>query len=124
MREFLRGAIGEVVKTALFCLVFCLVLLAVFAIVVTAVLLPSGVITAFSWILQIVACFLGGALFLHSGRTLFKGLAAGACAVLVTMLVFGFIGGFHLSWLFFVKLLVGAVSCALGGILGVKLRRE
>ncbi len=123
-RDFLSRAILEGLRYLLFSLLFCLLAEALFAVFVQAFSPAGWIIVTVNWAIQLTACLLGGALFLHAGRVLFKGLICGAVSVLVTMIVFGAIGGFSLTPFFILKLILGAVLGAAGGILGVKLRKE
>ncbi len=123
-KSFLARALGEVAKCCLFVLLFCLLAESLFAVFIQAFSLSGSAVRAVNWLIQAVACLLGGALFLRAGRTLYKGLAAGVLSVLLTMLVFGIIGGFYLDALFLLKLLLGAAACVFGGVIGVKVRKE
>ncbi len=123
-RDFWSRAILEVVKFIFFSLVGCLLAESVFAFFVRSFALPSETVRTVNWIIQAVACTVCGIFTVRSERALFKGMAGGVLSVLVTMLVFGFIGGFHLNALFLLKLLLGALCGGAGAILGVKLRKE
>ncbi len=121
---FFGRAVKETLACALCATAFCLTLEALFAVFVRAFALSSGAITAFNWLIQAAASFTCALLFIKSERTLFKGMAGGVLSVLLPMLVFGWIGGFHLNGFFLLKLLLGGVLGGLGALLGVKVRKE
>ena len=115
----------QVVLAALFCTIFYLVATALAAILVRAYAPADGAVLAINWVIKCVGAFLFPLLFVHSGRALFKGIAAGLFATVLAMLLFAAIGGgFRLNALFLVELLVCGVLGGLGALAGVRLRKE
>ena len=124
MQEFGRS-VKQVVLSALFCTIFYLVATALAAILVRAYAPADGAVLAINWVIKCVGAFLFPLLFVHSGRALFKGIAAGLFATVLAMLLFAAIGGgFRLNALFLVELLVCGVRGGLGALAGVRLRKE
>ena len=124
MQEFGRS-VKQVVLAALFCTIFYLVATALAAILVRAYAPADGAVLAINWVIKCVGAFLFPLLFVHSGRALFKGIAAGLFATVLAMLLFAAIGGgFRFNALFLVELLVCGVLGGLGALAGVRLRKE
>ena len=92
MQEFGRS-LKQVVLAALFCTIFYLVATALAAILVRAYAPADGAVLAINWVIKCVGAFLFPLLFVHSGRALFKGIAAGLFATVLAMLLFAAIGG-------------------------------
>ena len=125
MRNKVWAAIGQTLLTASVVTVFSLLALALFAVFVRAFAPSDGVITAVNWSVKCIGIFVSCLIFVNGERMLFKGMAAGFLSVLLTMLVFGIIGGaFRLTPFFLIELLVGLVLGALGAICGAKLRKD
>lgn len=124
MNDFMKRAIREIFKSVLVCTAYCLFALALFAVFVRAFAPSSGTITVVNWLIKFLGVFLCSLLFVRSGRAFFKGAVSGVCAVVLTMIVFGLIGGFHLSALFLAELLLGAVIGGAGAVCGAKIRKE
>lgn len=124
MNGFFKDALRQTLRACVLCTVFCLFATALFAVFVRAFAPSDGVITAVNWVLQLVGVFVFSLLFVRRERALFKGIAAGLLSVLLTMLVFGIIGGFHLTPLFAVELLLGGAVGGAGGLLGAKIGKE
>ncbi len=124
MQTGFKKAATEVAFAAVACTVFMLISAAIFAVIVKAYAPAQSVVTAVNWILKGVGAFLSSLIFIHIGRAVFKGAAAGVLSCLLTMLLFGAIGGFHVTAFFPLELLFSAALGALGGMLGVKIRKE
>lgn len=125
MRNKVWAAIGQTLLTAAVVTVFSLLALALFAVFVRAFAPSDGVITAVNWAVKCIGIFVSCLIFVKGERMLFKGMAAGVLSVLLTMLVFGIVGGaFRLTPFFLVELLVGLLLGALGAICGAKLRKD
>lgn len=117
--------VKEVALAALFCTLFYLVATALAAVFVRAYAPADGAVLAVNWVIKCAGAFLFPLLFVHHGRAFFKGIAAGAAATLLAMLLFAAIGGgFRLNALFLVELLVCGALGGLGALAGVKLRKE
>lgn len=117
--------VKEVALAALFCTLFYLVATALAAVFVRAYAPAEGAVLAVNWVIKCAGAFLFPLLFVHHGRAFFKGIAAGAAATLLAMLLFAAIGGgFRLNALFLVELLVCGALGGLGALAGVKLRKE
>ena len=124
-KAFFKRAAWEVFKTALLSAVFCLFFEAIFAIIIRAVAPGDTVITAINWVVKCMAVFAFSLLCIRRERAFFKGLIAGVVAVFLTMFLFAAIGGgFHLTPLFLLELLLTALSGGLGALLSAKLRKE
>ena len=125
MEGSFKAAVWEVVKTALLIAAFCLFAMALLAVVVRAYAPTQTVITIANWAIKSVGTFVFCMLFIKRERALFKGLAAGLTACVLTMLLFAAIGGgFSLDLLFLPELLLLALLGAGGALLGTKLRKE
>lgn len=125
MEHSLRRAIIEIVLSTLFYALFCLVMMAIVAVFVRAYVPSAGVVTAVSWIVKCAGSFLMPLIFVRRGRAFLKGAVAGIFGSLVTMLLFAIVGGgFSLTALYLVELLVCGVLGALGALAGIRLRRE
>ena len=125
MREKWLRAGRDVLVAALLITLFYLVATALAAVFIRAYVPPDGAVVAVNWVIKCVGAFLMSAVFLHGERALFKGMAAGALAALLSMLLFAAIGGgFRVNALFLVGLIVCALLGAFGALVGVKLRRE
>ena len=124
-KSFWKRTVWEVFKTALTATAFCLLAEALFAIIIRACSPSQGVITAINWILKGLGIFAFSLIFIRRERAFFKGLAAGAVTVLLTMFMFAAIGGgFHVGLWFLLELPLCAVLGGAGALLGVKLRKE
>ncbi len=120
-----KSAVKEVALAAVAGAVFYLLAAAVFAALVKAYAPPESVVTATNWVLKGVGSLLFPLLFIHKGKALLKGAAAGAVGCIVSMLLFAAIGGgFHLTVFFPLELLFCAAIAAVGALCGVKLRKE
>lgn len=124
-KSFFRRAAWETVRTALVYTAYCLFAMAIFAVIVRACAPGDGVITGVNWGIKCVGALVCGLLLIRKERALFKGAAAGLLGVILTTFAFAAIGGgFHVTALYPVELLVCAVLCGLGALLGGKLRKE
>lgn len=123
--EGLKRAAWETLKTALVYTVFCLFAMAILAAIVTACAPPGAVTTTASWALKCVGSFIFSLIFIRRGRAFFKGIAAGICGSLFSVLAFAAIGGgFFLSAFYPLELLACALFGGAGALLGTKLRKE
>ena len=124
MQQPLRRAVIEVLLSTLFYALFCLVALALVAVFVRAYVPAAGVVTAVNWVVKCVGSFLFPLIFVRRERALVKGAVAGVCGAVFTMLLFALVGGgFSLTALFLVELLVCGLLGGLGALAGTKLRK-
>lgn len=125
MSETWRRAIKEVLIASLVITLFYLVATALAAVFIRAFVPADGVVVAVNWMIKCVGVFLGCAVFLHGERALFKGMASGVCAIVLSMLLFAAIGGgFRLNGFFLLELVVCALVGAVGALVGVKLHKD
>ena len=124
MENFWKRALIETGLAALSATIFSLFAAALFAVFVRAYA-PSGVTIAIvNQILKCLGIFVCTLIFVRRERALFKGAAAGALALLCSALVFGLIGGFHITAFFLLELLLTALFGGLGAICGGKFRKD
>ncbi len=124
MQHDLKKAAREVALAAVCATLFYLLSAALFAVIVKAYVPPQSAVTAVNWVIKGAGAFLFALIFVHAGRALFKGAAAGILGGIFSLLLFGAIGGFHVTALFPLELLYMAAAGALGAITGVKIRKE
>ena len=122
--ETFKKAVKESGLAAVCASAFCLFGVALLAVFVRAYAPSDTAIAIADRAISVAGTFVFSLLFVHRERALFKGLAAGALAFLITFTVFGCIGGFHFSAMLLADLLLCALSGGLGAALGVKLRKE
>ncbi len=124
-RSFLRRAAKEISLAAVAASAFYLFAAALFALIVKAYAPGGGVVTAVNWCLKALGSFAFGLLFIRRERALIKGALAGVLSAVLSMFLFAAIGGgFHVTALFPVELLLCAVCGGVGALAGVKLRKE
>ena len=123
MHEKRLRAVIEVLTAALATTLFYLIATALAAVFVRAYVPKDGVVVAVNWIIRCLGAFLLPALLLRGERLFFKGLAAGAAAAVLAMLLFAAIGGGFPSALFLLELLLCALLAGCGALLGAKLHR-
>ncbi len=105
--------------------IFYLFAAAVFAVIVRAYAPPQTVVTAVNWTFKALASLAFSLLFVRKGRAIWKGAAAGVFSCLLSLLLFAAIGGgFRITALFPLELVLAALFGGIGAILGVKLRKE
>ena len=124
MEGFWKRAFVETALAALTAAIFCLFAATIFAVFVRAYAPSDVTITVVNQVLKCVGIFLCTLIFIRRERALFKGAAAGVVALLVGTLIFGLIGGFHLSAIFLLELLLAALFGGLGAVCGGKMRKE
>ena len=125
MEQSVRRALREIALAALFCTLFCLVAMSLFAVFVRAYAPADGIVLAVNHTLKGAGAFAFCMAFIRRERAFFKGLAAGALAAVVTMLLFAAIGGgFRLSALFAAELAGCALLGGMGALAGAKLHKE
>ena len=124
MEKNFKKAALEVGLAAAVATIFYLLAAAIFAVIVKAYAPPQSVVTGVNWAIKGVGAFLFCLIFVHAGRALFKGAAAGALACVLSLLLFGAIGGFHITAYFPLELLYMAALGALGAFAGMKIRKE
>ncbi len=124
MQGFWKRAVVETSLAAILCTVFCLLAVALLAVFVRAFAPSDMTITIVNQAIKCAGAFVFSLLCIRSERALFKGAAAGLLSGIMTMLLFGAIGGFHLTVIFLAELLLGVVFGALGALCGKKLRKE
>ena len=123
MQKIFKYAL-EVVVAAVIATVFCLFAFALFAVFVRAFSLNRTAILIVNWVLKSVAVFLSALFFVKGERALFKGLFSGAAAALLMLLLFGILGGFHMTPVFLIELLLLTLLGGLGAFCSVKFRKE
>ena len=124
-KAFFKRAAWEITKAALLTAVFALFFEAIFAVIIRAASPSDILITAINWVVKCLAIFVFSLLCIRPERAFFKGLIAGFIAVFLTMFLFAAIGGgFHLSLLFLVELVLCTLSGGFGALLSGKLRKE
>lgn len=120
----IKSAVWEVLKTALVYTAFCMLAMALLAVIVKATAPKEIVVTVSCWALKIIGCFVFSLLFIKPPRALFKGLAAGVLCVILAMFAFAAIGGgFQVSIFFLLEIPVCAVAGGAGALLSAKLRK-
>lgn len=124
MRDFWKSAVLQTICASLLGTAFCLFAVALLAVFVRAFAPSQATIAVCCQCIKCAGAFLFALICVRGERALFKGAAAGFFTVLLTTLVFGAIGGFHLSLLFPVWLLLGVIFGAAGAVCGKKLRKE
>ena len=124
MENFWKRACFETLITALTTSIFCLFAAALFAVFVKAYAPSDVTVTIVNQILRCTGIFIFSMLFIRKDRALFKGAAAGVLALLVSTLIFGLIGGFHMTAFFLLELFLAAFFGALGALCGGKLRKD
>ena len=124
MENFWKRACLETLLTALSASIFCLFAAALFAVFVRAYAPSDVTVTIVNQILKCTGIFVFSLVFVRKGRALFKGAAAGVLTLLVSTLVFGLIGGFHVTVFFLIELFLAAFFGALGAFCGEKLRKD
>lgn len=125
MENFFKRAAAEVLRACVASTLLCLFAEALFAVFVRAYAPSNAVIRAVNWVIEGALCFLTAMLFVHRERALFKGMAAGALSVFLTMLVFAAVGGgMYLDGFFALKLFLCTAVSGGGAYLGVALRKE
>ncbi|MGN0823046.1 MAG: hypothetical protein ACI4NG_04670 [Candidatus Gallimonas sp.] len=121
---FLRRAAAEAIKAAFFCTAFCLLAEALFAVFIRAYAPSYAVLSAVNWGIKCLGASVGALIFVRGDRAFFKGLAAGAVGCFATMLIFGAVGGFHLTPLFLLEVPLMAAVGGAGAVIGRFLRKE
>ncbi len=124
MQGFWKRAVLETATAAILCTVFCLLAVSLFAVFVRAFAPSDTTVTVVNQIIHCLGVFVFSLICVRSERALFKGAAAGLLSTVLTMLLFGAIGGFHITVIFLAELLLGIVFGALGALCGKKLRKE
>ena len=125
MQIEVKRTIKEVLLAAVTAAVFYLFAAALFAVFFRACAPAQGVVTAVNWTLKAVGAFVFCMIFIHGGRALFKGMAAGALSAVLALLLFAAIGGgFRVTAWFLLELLLSAVMGGIGALIGVKTRKE
>ena len=119
-----KSAALQVLKATCAAVVFSLIFVLVFTIVIQAASLTSAVIKPVNQVFKIIAIAGGGLLFIRGDKGLLKGAVYGVCAVLLTYLIFSIIsGGFSISWLFVVEILIGAAAGGISGVIAVNVKK-
>lgn len=122
--NFWKRAVAETLISAVFAAVLCLFAAALLAVFVRAYAPSDFSVALLCRLTEVCAVFAVCLLFVRRERAFFKGAAAGALTVLLTMLLFGAIGGFHLSVFFLFRPPLCALAGGLGAVCGTKLRKE
>lgn len=112
--NFWKTAAKEAGLAAALATVFCLLSEALLAVFVRAYALSEATIIVSNLVLKTAAAFVFPLLTVRGERALFKGMAAGLLFLLLTTLLFGFIGGFRFSPLFALDVLLCVLAAAAG----------
>ncbi len=120
-----KKTVAEVLLAAATAAIFYLFAAAIFAVFLRECAPSDGVVTAVNWTLKAVGALVFSLIFVHEGRALFKGMAAGMLSAVFALLLFAIIGGgFHVTAWFLLELLLTAVSGGVGALIGAKVRKE
>jgi putative membrane protein (TIGR04086 family) len=124
-KGFVGQTLSQVVRACVCCVLFCLLAEALFAVFIRAFAPSYPVITAINWGIECVGVFFTCFLLIRRDRALFKGMIAGALSAVLSLLLFGAIGGgIHLTAFFLLKLVLCAAVGGLGGFLGANCKKE
>ena len=119
----MREHILQVVKATLAAIIFSLACVLVFSLFVQLFSLSSAVIKPVNQVLKTLCIAAGGLLFIRGSGGLVKGAVYGAVAVLATYVLFSAMSGdFSVTGFFALEVLIGAVSGAVSGIIGVNIK--
>ena len=121
---FWKKAVKEVGLAAALGTVFCLLSEALLAVFVRAYALSEAAIIVSNLALKTAAAFAFALIFVKGERAVFKGMAAGLLCLLLTTLLFGLIGGFHMTPMLLLDVLLCALAGGGGAAAGRKLRKE
>ncbi len=94
----------------------------VFASVLQATSLPYSVIYPVNQIIKSASILAGMLLFVRGEKGWLKGLGVGGIFTALSYLTFSILGGFSLSWLAILELLLGCIVGIIGGIVAVNLK--
>ena len=119
----MREHILQVVKATLAAIIFSLACVLVFSLFVQLFSLSSAVIKPVNQVLKTLCIAAGGILFIRGSGGIVKGAVYGAVAVLTTYVLFSAMSGdFSVTGFFALEVLIGAVSGAVSGIIGVNIK--
>ena len=119
----MREHILQVVKATLAAIIFSLACVLAFSLFVQLFSLSSAVIKPVNQVLKTLCIAAGGILFIRGSGGLVKGAVYGAVAVLATYVLFSAMSGdFSVTGFFALEVLIGAVSGAVSGIIGVNIK--
>ncbi len=119
----MREHILQVVKATLAAIIFSLACVLVFSLFVQLFSLSSAVIKPVNQVLKTLCIAAGGILFIRGSGGIVKGAVYGAVAVLATYVLFSAMSGdFSVTGFFALEVLIGAVSGAVSGIIGVNIK--
>ena len=119
----MRENILQVVKATLAAIIFSLACVLVFSLFVQLFSLSSAVIKPVNQVLKTLCIAAGGILFIRGSGGIVKGAVYGAVAVLATYVLFSAMSGdFSVTGFFALEVLIGAVSGAVSGIIGVNIK--
>lgn len=114
----------QIAKAVGVSLLFCMAAVLLFAFVVKAAALDSGVIPPVNRIIQGSAIFLGVMLFVKENGGWRQGVIIGIAAVLASKLLFCCIAmEFHWEWTTWIEVLFGGVIGTLSGVIAVNIHR-
>lgn len=119
----MREHILQVVKATLAAIIFSLACVLAFSLFVQLFSLSSAVIKPVNQVLKTLCIAAGGILFIRGSGGIVKGAVYGAVAVLATYVLFSAMSGdFSVTGFFALEVLIGAVSGAVSGIIGVNIK--
>ncbi len=122
--DIFDGGILQVIKAVAVALVASVFLTAVFALVLRVCPLDSGWITIVAQILKGVALVVGVLLFVKGEKGLLKGAVCGLFFSMLGYLTFAALGGgFALSWLILVELLLFLLVGGVAGLVAVNVKK-
>ncbi len=119
----MREHILQVVKATLAAIIFSLACVLAFSLFVQLFSLSSAVIKPVNQVLKTLCIAAGGILFIRGSGGIVKGAVYGAVAVLATYVLFSAMSGdFSVTGFFALEVLIGAVSGAVSGVIGVNIK--
>ena len=120
----MRTNVFQILKAVFAAVLFSLAFVLIFTVIIQLFSLPLTAVKPVNQVFKILAIAAGGLIFIRGDKGLIKGVIHGLSSVVITYLVFSLISmSFSVSWLFIVELLVGAVACAISGIIAVNIKK-
>ncbi len=115
----------SIVKGVGLALAFSLLFSVVFAYILRVSSISEKAVYPVTQTAKVLCAFLGALTFVRGEKGWLKGGAVGLLFSMLSYLAFSAIGGdFSLSWLIFFELFLTAFSGAIGGVIGVNVRRS
>lgn len=118
------GGVFSIVKAAVLALAVSFLSTVVLAAILRITTMPHKAIYPITQTLKVIFVLLASLLFIRGEKGWLKGGAAGLIFTALSYLTFSAVGGdFSLSWLVLVEVGLALFAGALGGVIGVNLRR-